>query len=75
MGLETLGALALMGGAAYGGYEASKKDKGKSAGELEGEAKDAAREKGIKRARDRARNKTVFTSPQGVAGLKKKLGE
>lgn len=75
MGIETAVGLAVFAGGAYGGYKMSKKDKGKSAAELKGEAADAAREKSIKRARAKERNKTVFTSLDGAAGLKKKLGE
>lgn len=75
MGLETLAGVALLAGGAYAGSELTKKDEGKSAEDLKGDASKAAREKSIKRARARDRNKTVFTSPSGVAGLKQKLGE
>ena len=62
-------------GAAILGYEMTKKDEGKSAADLKKEAGESTREKRLKRARARERNKTVFTSPSGAAGLKTKLGE
>ena len=75
MGWETAAYIALAGVSAGAGFAISKEDEGKSAKDLKKEAGESAREKRIKRARARERNKTVFTLPSGADGLKKKLGE